>query len=694
MIASLLVPMALFGITAWTTWRAAQADAEAKADRIVRVAEEHITRILDTAESVIGRVDDLLGTADAAQIRAREREFHERLRQILGSAGQLQGVFVLGPDGKALVGGRMYPMPSSIDAADREFFTWHRRGANDVYVSAAIRGRTTRERSIAVSRRRLAEDGSFGGVIVVAVDPVLIADFYQRIARREPGLVVSLVRSDGGFLTRWPPVPDDAHAVPQSSQLMARFASRALEGVTMHRSPLDGKRRLAAFRRVGDYDLYAIAGINEEAILAGWSRTVALLAAFAFPSSAALLAVSWVALRRARREGVALRRLRAEVDRRNKAEDALRQAQKLEAIGRLTGGVAHDFNNLLMVVNSNAHLLARLVPASATSAPLAAIRRAVTSGERLTRQLLSFARRQALRPEVIDLRARMPMLRELIEPAVGARVRIQEAVAADVAPVVVDVSELELAVLNLAINARDAMPHGGTLTVFARNASAAELPDGTVPHVVLGVSDTGTGIPLELQERVFEPFFTTKASGRGTGLGLSQVYGLCAQAGGVARLDSTPGRGTTVLMLFPASAEPVTAEPGLAPSSRLPSGLRVLLVEDDPDVAAATVPLLQGLGCAVCHLPDGDSALERLAVDAAAFDVVLSDVVMPGRVGGIGLAMAVAERHAGLPVLLMTGYTAELDRARAQGLRVVAKPCAPDTLVAAIAEVTRPPVSS
>jgi signal transduction histidine kinase len=232
----------------------------------------------------------------------------------------------------------------------------------------------------------------------------------------------------------------------------------------------------------------------------------------------------------ARHQLAALAALRTESENRDRAERALRRAQKLEAMGQLTGGVAHDFNNLLMVMGNNVHLLRRLRPELADDARLAAIARAVGSGEKLTRQLVAFSRRQALRPQVLRLQDVLPALVDLIKPAVGSRVQVATSVAPDAAAVELDPAEL-------ALNARDAMPGGGQLTITARDATDSKGR----PEVVLSVSDTGQGIPPELQERVFEPFFTTKPVGEGTGLGLSQVYGMCTQAGGTARIESRPG---------------------------------------------------------------------------------------------------------------------------------------------------------
>ncbi len=383
--------------------------------------------------------------------------------------------------------------------------------------------------------------------------------------------------------------------------------------------------------------MYVGAGVSRATILQAWQRRTALLAAFTFPTAMALIYIAWVALRRTQRELAAVRKLHEETEHRARAENALRQVQKLEALGRLTGGVAHDFNNLLMVISNNLHLLRRVEPSLAGSRQLAAIGRAVTSGERLTRQLLAFARRQPLHPEVLSLQERLPALLALVAPTLGPRIEGQCAVDPDTPAVEVDAAELELAIINLAVNAKDAMPEGGRFRLSARSAHPEEagLPGD---FVVISVADTGTGIDPDVIERVFDPFFTTKPYGQGTGLGLSQVYGLCTQAGGTARIESTPGRGTEVKLFLPAAAGVQASAPAKATPGEASLDCSVLLVEDNEDLAGATSALLEGVGCRVQWASSGDAARDLIDRGATHFDVVVSDMAMPGKLDGLGLA--------------------------------------------------------
>ncbi|HEY0855568.1 MAG TPA: PAS domain-containing protein [Albitalea sp.] len=370
------------------------------------------------------------------------------------------------------------------------------------------------------------------------------------------------------------------------------------------------------------------------------------------------------------------------------AEQVLRQRQKLEAMGELTGGVAHDFNNLLAVVSNNLYLHRRLSPACQHSPQLTAIARAADTGARLTRQLLAFARRQAIRPEAILLQQELPELRQVLQATLGGSIEIRLDVDADTPAVNVDRSELELAIINLAVNAKDAMPVGGTLSI--RAAPVAPAGAGGPPRVAIEVSDTGQGIAPEILPRVLEPFFTTKEAGRGTGLGLSQVYGFATQAGGSFDIASRPGVSTTVTLLLPATLEAPSADSSPRGVDEPMLQARILLVEDNPDVGSTTRELLQAAGCEVLHLPTGDQARSFLeAAPEDPVDLVLSDIVMPGHTSGVALAQWMRQHRPQLPVLLATGYSTEMAVATEQGFTVLQKPVPPDTLLDAVRQILK-----
>jgi signal transduction histidine kinase/CheY-like chemotaxis protein len=391
-----------------------------------------------------------------------------------------------------------------------------------------------------------------------------------------------------------------------------------------------------------------------------------------------------------RRVAERTRELEAEKVERERAEAAFRQAQRMEAMGHLTGGVAHDFNNLLLIIQGNLDLLRTRGGGNGPDRQLDAIERAARRGESLTRHLLSFSRRQTLHPSVFPLTERLPELIELIRPSLRGDVEIRLDIEPHVWPVEVDTSELELALLNIAVNARDAMPHGGSLVVAAGNRTlrAPEAPPDVNPgeYVAISLSDTGQGIPADVLPRVFEPFYTTKDSGRGSGLGLSQVYGFARQSGGAALIDSKLGRGTTVTILLPPARAAISPHVE-AVRHRIDSRIvgTVLVVEDNDEVAEITVSLLQELGCQAKRARNAREALQMFA--GGGFDLVLSDVVMPGGMNGLELARALHERLPGLPILLTTGYSSAAQEAARERFPILAKPYRRHQLGEAICEL-------
>jgi PAS domain S-box-containing protein len=341
------------------------------------------------------------------------------------------------------------------------------------------------------------------------------------------------------------------------------------------------------------------------------------------------------------------------------AREQLAVAQKMEAIGKLTGGIAHDFNNLLMIIGGNAQMFKRLLDPKLPRA-IEAIQTAAKRGESLTRQLLTFSRRQHLSPTVVDLKACIRNLRPMIESSLRGNIVYNEKIAADVAPVKVDQAELELAIVNIAVNARDAMPTGGTFTLTISNVTEAKEPslDQLVGcFVALSFSDSGMGIPPNLLSKIFDPFFTTKEVGKGTGLGLSQVYGFAHQAGGTVRAESKIGQGTTITVYLPASAagEIAVKEPAARDSAQ---SLRptVLVVDDSAEVAQVTSSLFEHLGFNTVYRDSAEAALKLLA-EGTKLDLVFSDIVMPGTIDGVGLASEIRSHYPGVPVVLTTGYS-------------------------------------
>jgi PAS domain S-box-containing protein len=342
-----------------------------------------------------------------------------------------------------------------------------------------------------------------------------------------------------------------------------------------------------------------------------------------------------------------------------KLQQKLAQSQKLDALGQLTGGVAHDFNNLLMVITGSLGTLRRVAADDPKALrAVQAIDAASQRGAALTSQLLSFARRQSVNAQTIDVRERIFSMREVLDTGLGSGVDLRIEADDGIWPIKVDAAEFETALVNLVINARDAMPQGGTVTVHAGNVF---VDDGVSKgdFVAIKVKDTGVGIPEDVLAKIFDPFFTTKPVGKGTGLGLSQVHGFAHQAGGTVAVESELGNGTTFTVCLPRGAAALKRPQEEV--SRRGAGT-VLLVEDNPDVANASTDLLEELGYAVRWASDVDTALNEVAANG--IDLVLSDIVMPGKMDGLALARILKKRHPSLPILLATGYS---DAARDAG---------------------------
>ncbi len=383
-----------------------------------------------------------------------------------------------------------------------------------------------------------------------------------------------------------------------------------------------------------------------------------------------------------------------EVETRKRVESALNEARKLEAIGRLTGGVAHDFNNLLQVIQGATTLLPLVEPGSERfQRSIHAIQRAASRGAKLTHQLLAFGRRQALSGGALDVGRHLEEMRDLLQQSLREQIPLSLHIEPGLWLADADPTQLEVALLNLAVNAKDAMPRGGHFSIGAANLRlpSPDLPESELrgDFVRLTVRDSGPGMAPEVAAQAFDPFFTTKPVGAGTGLGLSQVYGFAKQSGGTAWIDSS-AQGTTVSILLPRSAAMVAEErdgAGAPAAAPLAAGARVLYVEDDPEVADATLALLGNLGCEATLAHDAQEAMGH-ALEC--YDLVFSDVVMPGPVDGIGLARHIREQRPDMPVLLASGYVVAPERLQGLSISVLAKPYTQEELRQALARLLAP----
>jgi len=630
------LPALLFILLAILSWPARVADAEASLRAANDIALQHANAVFATYELVSRHVAGLLEKLSDAEIAAAAPRLGTELTSLIQNQPQIEDIFVIDKQGRAILAAHAFAGAIGRDYADRSYFKAEREHEG-LFISERLTGRVF---------------DAFWKDLNARLDP-------------QDGYAFGLHRSDGRVLARFPegalPLSEDRMASPE---FIAEVAAMPQEGFYRHVAPRDGRYRYVAFRRLARFPLYVTTSMPRREIVAVWLRGLAMPLAIGLPATLCLVGMAEVALRRAKAEADAHAKADTEARRRAEAEAALRHAQKLEAVGQLTGGIAHDFNNLLTAVMGSLELIGRNAAdpkrvAQLASAGLEAAKRGAT----LTASLLAFSRRQSLMPEIVDVNALIRGF-PLAQRAIGEAVRLELDLDPSQPHCRVDAAQLEAAVLNLAINARDAMPRGGVLRIATRCVAlgAAELvgnPDAKPgDFVALAVADTGTGMTPDVLARATEPYFTTKSVGRGSGLGLSQVYGYARQSHGHLAIDSAPDGGTTVTLYLPlaeaasplaASATPHTA-PIVAPAT-------ILLVEDEPAVRETVRQGLVEAGCEIVLARNGVEALALLEGGAQP-DVLISDVVMPGGVSGVEVARRAQAIDPGIKVLLVSGYAA------------------------------------
>jgi len=556
--ASLAVPLLLLTIAAWQNFRLVQLQAEDRVKIEAGELHEHALDALKTYAIVLAWIDARTRGLDWGRIE-HDEELHRFLSD-LDTLPQIDEVWMADAAGRPRVSGRSSPIPP-IDVSDRDCFAAEQEQDVGIFVGREQIGALIQAPEFDICERRSTADKSFAGIIIVSARPAYFSEFYRTVSP-DKRFSASLVRSDGSMLVRYPTLAASL-VFPRGSPFMQAIATVPDRGLFWGRGEADGIERFYAYQRVAGYPLYIAYGIPQRDVLASWLANLVNYSLFAVPASLALFGMTLLAVRQIQRHKIAswrwrttARRLRREMNRRAQAEAELRQSQKMEALGQLTGGVAHDFNNLLTVLQGSLEMLSGRQQNDQLQARVDTALRTVGRGERLTGQLLAFARRQPLTRATIDLNTQLRRMAELLARTVGSGVAIHTDLAPDLWPVDADATQLELAVINLAINARDAMPAGGELRI--RTFNRAALPKGALEQpanagdfVSLAISDTGSGMPPEVVARAFEPFFTTKEAGRGTGLGLSMVYGFARQSGGSVAIRSEVGRGTTVTLLLP-----------------------------------------------------------------------------------------------------------------------------------------------
>jgi signal transduction histidine kinase/ActR/RegA family two-component response regulator len=692
MIAALLVPVALFLFASWVSYQDIHTLADERIERSLDVVQEQALRVFQSINLAQVAVANVLGDRTDAEISRDQSALHDQLKLIARELPEVQSIWVIDRTGHALVTGTLYPAPATVDYSGADFFRVHQDGDAGFYIGGHYDSQFGGRPFFPISRARRDSSGTFRGIIEISVLPGNFNRFYSRLVSTG-GLQYAMIREDGLILTRYPQLPDHDARLDQNSGFGQTIAANPQGGYYTVASQIDQIERRFGVRRLVGYPVFMSTGIATSEMRREWLTGMGAHLIFGMPATLFLFGALADVLRRTKR-------LHAEQDRREAAEEAARQAQKMEAVGQLTGGVAHDFNNLLMIIIGNLEMIQRLF-AKGLGTDWIKLHRCIANamhgarrGATLTQQLLAFSRRQSLNPRPLDVNRLVKHLSEFLARTLGEIISLEVIGAAGLWKVEADHAQMEAAIVNLAVNARDAMPGGGKLTIETSNAYLddvycrryADVRPGQ--YVLTAVSDTGAGMSQPVIDRAFEPFFTTKPPGRGTGLGLSQVYGFVKQSGGHLKIYSEPGQGTTVKVYLPRLLGNSDAEDQAEkPATGSGAGERILVVEDDAEVRAYVVETLSELNYQVSEAADAERAFEICQTQD--FDLLLTDVVLPG-MDGRRLADELKRQQSGLRVLFMTGYSrnAIVHQGRLDpGVDMVQKPVSANELAAKIREI-------
>ncbi|MEA2893136.1 MAG: hypothetical protein QOI05_3929 [Bradyrhizobium sp.] len=653
--ASVALPFLLFCYAAKVNYHTAFALADERIERAGDIAAEQALRVFQSISVTFDSVEQITRGRTDQTIKLNAAELSERLKQFVAALPDISSIWILDKNMDALVSSLFFPIPPAFNAPERAHLKAQLAPDEKLYIGEVVRIGETGRLIFPVSKWRFDSSGTFAGMTEISVSPRAFERFYEQLAAGSSASF-TLFREDGAVLARHPSPAATGMKLDASSGFMQMIAQNPAGGRYTAISSIDHVERRIEVRKLAGFPLYVTSSLETRDILGGWLRYMAGHLVFGVPATLFLVVLILLAMRRTSA-------LYAESERRETLEASLRQSQKMEAVGQLTGGVAHDFNNLLTIILGNLQMALRQSPEGKPKTQISNAYQAAGRAAELTKRLLAFSRSQPLDPHPIDANRLVAGMSDLLDRTLGETIAVETVRSAGLWLTEADAPQLEAAILNLAINARDAMPDGGKVTIETGNAFLDEFycqsVDGVKPgqYVMISVSDTGSGMPEEVLDKAFDPFFTTKAAGAGTGLGLSQVYGFIRQSGGHVRIYSEVGEGTTVKIYLPRSFardKPLTASKA---ADDAPAGKQetVLVVEDDADVRAYVVESLSALNYRVREAANAEAALSILE-DSGPVDLLLTDVVMPG-MNGRALAEAARLRRPGLKVLYMTGYS-------------------------------------
>lgn len=525
---------ALIAIALQTTYRRELTDGQNRAAILARLLEEQTIRNFQSVDLVLRGMADIIRSANPP---ANDQTFRSNMRARLAELPQVRALFVIGADG-FITHDTDYPETPRVTLADRDYFKVHQNNpAAGLHISTPLMSRSVGRWFVSVSRRIDGSDGSFNGIVVAAVEPAFYSQFYQAL-EFGPLDAVALLHADGTLIARVPEKVDTVGKNLRDLPLFGTHLPKSTYGTFEGQSLADNQKKvMVSYRAVSGFPLVIVVALNRDGLLANW-RSIALVGAFTFILIAALALVTAFVVRQRQRD-------RQEAERRAMASD------KLQTLGRMTAGIAHDFNNVLMAIGAGVKLAEKNASDPAKMPRyLSAVHDVVERGTDLATRLLTFAKRQQLEPSVADANALLRRLAPMLRQAAGSGVSIDFNLAPGILLCHMDEGQFDAALLNLVINARDAMQNAGIVTIATSDAVESGMtPEKAGPYVSVRVRDNGPGIAPDIADKIFEPFFTTKGD-NGTGLGLSQVYGGMQQIGGDARVHSKPGEGTTIELLF------------------------------------------------------------------------------------------------------------------------------------------------
>jgi signal transduction histidine kinase len=649
----LLIPVVFFAAAAWKDRSAILTTAESDGVKVVALFHEQAGNLFAghqiILDMIVGRVSGL--DWDTIQGRPGLLDELEAVDNRLDGASEI----LLVDTSRRVRVTTVHTKPDELPpAADRRCFLVLSRNEADRCISQPYSDPSPGTYLFSLSQR-LTKDGVFSGIAQVAISADYIVDLWASVTPN-PSDMVTMFKSDGTVLAQSGPQSPAGSSRPDLGKFLMKKIGDNDKGVI--KGPLfdGGVDRITVYAKVGDKPVYIGLSLDKGAILETWHTNLTVYGLVAASAMAGILVAFGVALRRAQSERRAVSLWQAEIEERLKTQEQLRQSQKMEGLGQLTGGIAHDFNNLLTVIVGNLGLMKRLVPAGKAQQYLQTALKASDSAVQLTTRLLAFARKQVLEPRAVDLPRLVEGMENLLLRTLGPDVKLLVSGDTGVWPALVDPNQIELIVLNLAINARDAMPKGGTLTISASNGEFGPgAPHDLAPgqYVVLTVSDTGTGMDAATLARATEPFFSTKEVGKGTGLGLSMMQGVVTQSGGATRLGSQPGCGTQIEMWLPRARTLPDELVIQAVQDQWQDCGAILVCDDDLAVLQFVCHALEIKGYQVFSATSGRAAVAMLEKNQS-IRLLVVDFTMPEMNGG-AVIKELRQSRPELPVLLMTG---------------------------------------